>query len=177
MQDFYFAPVQAKYVRLLLLKGPNDFRSFALHNFLIYSSDTIGTTTRFIDQSSDTDGQIVSWAWNFGDGSTSTERHPVHTFAAAGDYTVTLTVADNSGLTNIYSRVYHVVGSLNPDFTVSPLIAHEGGESVRFADLGDLLLIPSALRTYDFGDGRLCSLNTQRPVSILSRTVACFTLA
>nr|MBA2702657.1 PKD domain-containing protein [Blastocatellia bacterium] len=159
MQDFYFAPVQARYVRLLLIKGPNDFRSFALHNFLIYSSDTIGATTRFIDRSSDADGQIISWAWNFGDGSTSTQRHPVHTFAATGDYTVTLTVADNSELTNTFSTIYHVVGTLNPDFAMSPLIAHEGGESVRFADLGELLLIPSALRTYDFGDGS--SLFTQ----------------
>ncbi len=153
MQDFYFAPVQARYVRLLLIKGPNDFRSFALHNFLIYSSDTIGTTTRFVDRSSDADGQVVSWAWSFGDGNTSTERHPIHTFAATGDYTVTLTVTDNSGLINTYSSIYHVVPSLNPDFAISPLVAHEGGESVRFTDLGELLLVPTALRTYDFGDG------------------------
>jgi hypothetical protein len=41
--------------------------------------------------------QIVSWAWDFGDGSTSTEQNPVHTYAVRGDYTVTLTVTDNQG--------------------------------------------------------------------------------
>jgi RHS repeat-associated protein len=153
LQDFYFAPVQAKYVRLVLLKGPNDFGSYALHNFFIYSSTTIGTSTRFVDRSSDPDGQVVSWAWNFGDGTTSTLKNPAHTFAQAGDYTVLLTVTDNNGLSSSYSNVYHVVDSLTPDLTISPMIAHEGGESVRFMDVQNLLSVPTALRTYDFGDG------------------------
>jgi RHS repeat-associated protein len=153
LQDFYFAPVQAKYVRLVLLKGPTDFGSYGLHNFLIYSSTTIGTTTRFVDRSSDPDGQVVSWAWNFGDGTTSTLKDPVHTFAQPGDYTVSLTVTDNNGLSNSYSSGYRVVESINPELTISPMIAHEGGESVRFMDVQKLLLMPTALRTYDFGDG------------------------
>ncbi|HSS19125.1 MAG TPA: PKD domain-containing protein [Pyrinomonadaceae bacterium] len=152
MQDFYFTPVQARYVRLVLVKG-SDFGSFALHNFLIYSSTIIGTTTRFIDRSSDADGQVVSWAWSFGDGTTSTEKHPTHTFAQTGDYTVSLTVTDNSGLTNTYATVYHVVDSIIPDFARSPIIAHEGGENVRFTDIQELLLSSAALRTYNFGDG------------------------
>ncbi len=153
LQDFYFNPVAAKYVRLVLLKGPNDFGSFALHNFLIYSSDTIGTTTRFLDGSSDADGQVVSWAWNFGDGTTSSLKNPTHTFPQTGDYTVSLTVTDNGGLSHTYAKLYHVVESINADFAISPTIAHEGGESVRFTDLADLLSISGALRRYDFGDG------------------------
>lgn len=49
--------------------------------------------------SSDPDGSIVSYAWDFGDGTTSTAANPAHTFNAVGNYSVTLVVMDNSGLT------------------------------------------------------------------------------
>ena len=51
----------------------------------------------FVDRSQDPDGSLTSWAWDFGDGSTSTERNPSHTYAAAGRYTVLLVVTDNDG--------------------------------------------------------------------------------
>ena len=51
----------------------------------------------FTDQSADVDGQIVSWLWDFGDGTTSTDQNPSHTYAAAGSYTCTLTVTDDQG--------------------------------------------------------------------------------
>ncbi|MEN8006038.1 MAG: PKD domain-containing protein [Candidatus Krumholzibacteriota bacterium] len=47
--------------------------------------------------SNDSDGTIVSYLWTFGDGGTSTEANPSYTYAAAGSYTVTLTVTDNDG--------------------------------------------------------------------------------
>lgn len=54
-------------------------------------------TVTFTDTSSDSDGTITAYAWNFGDGSSSNQKNPVHTFASAGDYTVSLTVTDNDG--------------------------------------------------------------------------------
>jgi len=50
-------------------------------------------------------GTIVSWAWNFGDGSTSTSENPIHTYGAAGTYTVTLTVTTDGGCTDTFTRV------------------------------------------------------------------------
>ncbi len=53
----------------------------------------------FTDRSRDLDGELVSWHWDFGDGSTSEEQNPKHKYAEPGTYTVTLTVTDNEGAT------------------------------------------------------------------------------
>jgi alpha-tubulin suppressor-like RCC1 family protein len=49
--------------------------------------------------SSDVDGQIASYAWDFGDGSAGSGLLPTHTYTSAGIYPATLTVTDNAGLT------------------------------------------------------------------------------
>jgi len=53
----------------------------------------------FRERSRDRNGTVVAWHWDFGDGHTSTDREPVHVYAAPGRYTVTLTVTDNDGET------------------------------------------------------------------------------
>jgi len=50
-------------------------------------------TVKFSDNSK----MATSWSWNFGDGSTSTEKNPTHVFAAVGKYTVKLTVTNEKG--------------------------------------------------------------------------------
>lgn len=45
----------------------------------------------------DPDGSISVFGWNFGDGSSSNEANPSHTYTAAGDYLAVLTVTDNLG--------------------------------------------------------------------------------
>ena len=51
--------------------------------------------------SSDSDGTIVSWLWDFGDGSSSADAAPTHTYAEAGRYSVSLTVMDDNGATGV----------------------------------------------------------------------------
>jgi PKD domain/K319L-like, PKD domain len=58
----------------------------------------------FADNSSDTDGDIVSWFWNFGDGKTSTKRNPIHRYVKFRTYSVSLTVTDNGGIKNATSK-------------------------------------------------------------------------
>ncbi len=47
----------------------------------------------------DTDGTVVSYGWDFGDGGVGTGATATHTYAAAGTYAVTLTVIDDDGAT------------------------------------------------------------------------------
>lgn len=50
--------------------------------------------------SSDPDGHIVSHTWDFGDGATGSGVTATHVYSSAGNYTVTLTLMDNGGLTD-----------------------------------------------------------------------------
>ncbi|MFJ4275373.1 S8 family serine peptidase [Streptomyces coelicoflavus] len=54
--------------------------------------------------STDPDGDIASYAWDFGDGKTGTGATPSHTYAAAGTYDVTLTVTDGAGNSDTATR-------------------------------------------------------------------------
>ena len=65
----------------------------------------LGLAVNFIDESSDSDGQITDWLWDFGDGNTSAEQHPNHQYQAAGNYPVTLTVTDNNDGTSSTNQI------------------------------------------------------------------------
>jgi hypothetical protein len=58
----------------------------------------------FADESA---GKVTGWKWDFGDGQTSTEQHPVHTYAQAGGYVVTLEVTGPGGTSRL-SKVWDV---------------------------------------------------------------------
>jgi hypothetical protein len=61
-------------------------------------------TASFTDMSSDSDGTIVTWLWDFGDNTSSTQASPGHTYDVAGSYTVSLTVTDDDGATHTTSE-------------------------------------------------------------------------
>ncbi len=63
--------------------------------------------------SSDPDGSIVSYSWDFGDGNTSTDANPTHTYSTDGTYDAVLTVTDDLGATGT-SSVTITVGPLPP---------------------------------------------------------------
>jgi PKD repeat protein len=58
----------------------------------------------FTDRSTDSDGTIVSWFWDFGDGNTSSEQNPSNWYSGYGTYTVTLIVTDDDGAINSQSK-------------------------------------------------------------------------
>jgi serine protease len=54
--------------------------------------------------STDSDGTIANYSWDFGDGTNGTGVKPTHTYVQAGTYPVGLTVTDNGGATATMSR-------------------------------------------------------------------------
>lgn len=57
----------------------------------------LGETVQFGDSSTINSGSIVQWDWDFGDGDSSTDQHPGHTYGNAQNYVYALTVTSNHG--------------------------------------------------------------------------------
>lgn len=84
---------------------------------------------RFSSDSRDVGGEIVSLEWDFGDGTTSTEENPLHTFTedSVPGVRVTLTVTDDTGNTDTFTRIIRVLepDEASPDF-VPELVPNPG---------------------------------------------------
>ncbi|MFF7457704.1 collagenase [Kitasatospora sp. NPDC008115] len=66
----------------------------------LFDTSVNGATVTATERSVQTGpGRITAWHWTFGDGTSSDERNPSHTYAAAGSYTVALTTTDDTGRT------------------------------------------------------------------------------
>jgi len=120
-----------------------------------------GLRAAFTDRSTDPDGSrdLHRWSWAFGDGGTSTERSPVHTYRAAGAYDVTLEVRDRGGLSHRRTRRVVVVDPNRPpvagfSFDVDGLTAAFTNTSTDPDGANDL-----AAWLWDLGDG---SVSTER---------------
>lgn len=105
-------------------------------------------TVQFTDQSQ---GDITSYQWDFGDDGISTEPNPIHQFTEAGTYSVTLTVNGPLGTSNA-SPVTIVVassGSISAAFTI-PNSTVFVGDSIDFTNQssGDITSYQ-----WEFGDG------------------------
>ena len=62
-----------------------------------FSADITNALVNQAIQFTDLSTGSASWFWDFGDGTTSTEQNPIHTYAVPGTYTVTLTVENGFG--------------------------------------------------------------------------------
>jgi PKD repeat protein len=110
--------------------NPSPVGAFSfLQNNLTYSFSDLST------------GAPTSWLWNFGDGATDTTQNPVHTYAANGTYTVTLTVS-NGLCSNVITQTLIVVSvselqMLNGSpIILSPNPAKEG-TVIKFLAVGE----------------------------------------
>jgi PKD repeat protein len=110
--------------------------------------------------SSDSDGSIVSYVWQFGDGATASGVEVSHTYAAAERYTVQLTVTDNEGLTATASKVVEIDQiieiNLPPTAVLTGPTNGRAGESLSFSGSGssdsDGIIVSYS---WDFGDGNM----------------------
>ncbi len=121
-------------------------------NFMYnYNSSCLPVTANFTDLSPN----AVSWAWDFGDGTTSSLQNPVHTYTTPPTGNITLTIVDVFGCTK--SRTKPAINFLQAAFQLSDsLICRH--ETIGFTDLSS----PGIGWHWDFGDGQVSNL--QNPV-------------
>lgn len=85
----------------------------------------------------------IGYAWNFGDGNTSTTPDPTHVFTTPGTYEVSLTVTNSAGLSSIERTTIRVLGNGTPySGTAFPIPGRleaerydRGGEGVAYHDV------------------------------------------
>ena len=77
--------------------------------------------------SNDPDGSIANYLWDFGDGQTSTQANPTHVYSAASNYTVSLTVTDNSGDIDTDSTTANITDPGNPNLVTLTFDDFESG--------------------------------------------------
>ena len=126
-------------------------------------------TANFTETSSNSGyGILTNWAWDFGDGSTSSLQNPSYIYNIPGVYTVTLTVTNSLGCTDIQTSTNYVQ-VIGPDvnFGSADTIASCPPHSVSFTD-STLFGAPIIGWSWDFGDGN--SSNLQNPTNIYSDT-------
>ena len=91
------------------------------------ASDTLylpNSTVRFIYDESGSLNNAVSWYWSFGDGYSSEEESPVHTYEAPGTYKVTVVVYDDKGCS--YEKVAAIIYVIKPDVEVANVFTPNG---------------------------------------------------
>ncbi|WP_321421008.1 chitobiase/beta-hexosaminidase C-terminal domain-containing protein [uncultured Methanobacterium sp.] len=136
----------------------------------VTNSETDPLTVQFTDTSS---GLVDSWLWDFGDGTTSTDQNPVHTFTKLGVYTVSLTVTGpyyNSTVT--MKDLFNIGGPVN---NRTGKIYNNIPEAIDDIDTidGDTILVGnhSYLETYTE------NVNVTKRVNIISQGMVIITAA
>ncbi len=116
----------------------------------------VGNSISFTDLT--TGGPMVSWAWNFGDGSTSTVQNPTHTYTVAGTFNITLIVFNGSvSIAEVKSNYITVNPLPNVSFT-TPLTSCTFPYSPIFSAVSP----GSGSYTYNwnFGNGQTSTVQT-----------------
>ena len=120
-------------------------------------------TVTFTDTSTDPDNDLLTYLWDFGDNSTSTEKNPVHTYTEDNKtYTATLTVTDAKGAHDSTATTISIGTQNSPpiaDFTYG---VDTATKTITFADNSTDLDNDILTYSWDFGDN--LTSNEKNPV-------------
>lgn len=121
-----------------------NFGEVCYNPTLSFTNSASDLVVDFTDASTTTG--VVTWSWDFGDGNTSIQQNPSHTYALPGTYTVCLTVTDECGSDNLCNDV--TVSCANPTADFSQVLT---GLSANFTDAS--IANNAQAWAWDFGDG------------------------
>ena len=111
-------------------------------------------TVTFSEDSTQGTGTINQWAWDFGDGNTSTEQSPSHIYTEPGEYTVSLTVSDEYSSHTVTATEPVVVMEVPPEAAME--VSATSGDmpfTVTFTDTSSAGSGEITQWLWDFGDG------------------------
>lgn len=128
---FVFTTPGTYSISLLVKDANGNFSSVSKVDYItVYASPATRFTSnlqvscapanvQFSDLSTPGQGSITSWAWDFGDGTTSGTQNPAHQYNSEGYYNVTLTVTNSGGCTgaSTIARYIRVIPGVKPDFS------------------------------------------------------------
>lgn len=117
-----------------------------------FTSSSTGLAASFDGSgSSDSDGTVASYAWDFGDGSSATTVKPSHTYAAAGSYSVKLTVMDDKGSTNSVTKAVTITAPAT--VLAQDAFGRTVSNGLGTSDTGGAWTIPAAATSFSVGSG------------------------
>lgn len=109
---------------------------------------------QFNDESTDSDGYIVEWLWDFGDGITSTQENPTHQFKKGGEYLIRLKVTDDNGDSDDIIKKVNIIQTYDLTLKVKDII----GLAISNVEIGL------------YTDGECCASGSTDEKGILSLT-------
>jgi gliding motility-associated-like protein len=105
------------------------------------------------------------WNWNFGDGTFSVEQNPVHTYAAAGIYDVSLQVKNSiTGCDFVITKTVQIVDA-KANFTADTIVCK--GSNVNF--ITGISPADIAVFKWDFGDSSITNAGDGSPVHVYTK--------
>ena len=117
-----------------------------------FNIDTLcGLTKNFTDQSTIANpGGIVSWFWDFGDGTTDTIQNTSHTYSSPGNFNVTLIVTDSVGCSDTITKPVIINSIPQASFTTQNVCA---GQNMPFTNTSTILGGGLMNHSWNFGNG------------------------
>lgn len=120
-----------------------------------FKGDTLSCTSYSISFTNLSTGPGLTYLWDFGDGTTSPQLNPVHTYSNEGVYSVSLSIKDKYGCGDFISKTNYVrIANARANFTVSdtasscpPLVVNFTNSSTNYSAY-----------SWDFGDGTKSSI-------------------
>jgi len=136
------------YTVTLVVRNADGTNGITKTNYItVYASPSAGfsadittgcvpVNVQFTDKSTSNNGNIVSWQWDFGDGTTSTAQNPQKTYSAVGFYSVALTVTSSSGCksTAVAGRYIRIVSGVTANFDNSKATTCQAPYTINFTN-------------------------------------------